>query len=182
MENSLKNWESKGFVLDGNNLVKKENSIQNKKVHEVDSSAFDRVLKGKKIVKTFNITPFPAPRMTKSDKWKTDPNHPDPNKRQRVPVFKYFQFKNKLKELLGNENIGLTDELKLIFVLPMANSWSKNKKKLMNKTPHKQKPDFDNLAKAFCDSFGIDDSHVWNARISKFWGYKGAIIIYDNIN
>ena len=69
----------------------------------------------------------------------------------------------------------------ILILVPITQS-SKNKKKLMNKTPHKQKPDFDNLAKAFCDSFGIDDSHVWNARISKFWGYKGAIIIYDNIN
>jgi Holliday junction resolvase RusA-like endonuclease len=119
--------------------------------------------------------------MTKSDKWKTDPNHPDPNKRQRLPVFKYFKYKNELQKLLGDEKMGLTDELKLIFVMPMANSWSKKKKNMFNKTPHKQKPDWDNLAKAFCDSFGIDDSHVWNARISKFWGYQGAIIMYDNV-
>lgn len=147
----------------------------------LDYSAYERVLQGKKILKVFNIIPFPAPRMTKSDKWKTDPNHPDPNKRQRLPVFKYFKYKNQLQKLLGDEKIGLTDELKLIFVMPMANSWSKKKKMMFNKTPHKQKPDWDNLAKAFCDSFGIDDSHVWNARISKFWGYQGAIIMYDNI-
>jgi Holliday junction resolvase RusA-like endonuclease len=179
MNNSLKDWESKGFILDGGKLTK-EQTPSEKQTEDVnlDYSAYDRIIKGKEIVKIFDIVPFPAPRMTKSDKWKTDPNHPDPLKRQRVPVFKYFQFKNKLQNLLGNENIGLTDEISLVFVLPMADSWSKKKKILMNKTPHKQKPDWDNLAKAFCDSFGIDDSHVWNARITKFWGYRGAIIIY----
>lgn len=179
MDKSLDVWKSKGYVLDGDKLVKEQIPSKKQTVSiEVDSTAYDRVLQGKEIVKVFDIVPFPAPRMTKSDKWKTDPNHPDPLKRQRVPVAKYFAFKNKIQSLLGNENIGLTDEINLIFVLPMADSWSKRKKVLMNKTPHKQKPDWDNLAKAFCDSFGIDDSHVWNAKISKFWGYRGAIIIY----
>ena len=179
MDKSLDVWKSKGYVLDGDKLMKEQiPSIKQTESVEVDSTAYDRVLIGKEIIKVFDIVPFPAPRMTKSDKWKTNPNHPDPLKRQRVPVAKYFAFKNKIQSLLGNEKIGLSDEINLIFVLPMADSWSKRKKELMNKTPHKQKPDWDNLAKAFCDSFGIDDSHVWNARISKFWGYRGAIIIY----
>lgn len=179
MDKSLDIWKSKGYVLEGNKLVKEPiPSFKQTEKIEVDYSAYDRILKDKEILKVFDIVPFPAPRMTKSDKWKTDPNHPDPLKRQRVPVFKYFAYKNKLQSLLGNENIGLTDEISLVFVIPMADSWSNKKKVLMNKTPHKQKPDWDNLAKAFCDSFGIDDSHVWNAKISKFWGYRGAVIIY----
>ena len=179
MDKSLDAWKSKGYVLDGDKLMKEQiPSINQTESVKVDSTAYDRVLTGKEIIKVFDIVPFPAPRMTKSDKWKTNPNHPDPLKRQRVPVTKYFAFKNKIQSLLGNEKIGLSDEINLIFVLPMADSWSKRKKILMNKTPHKHKPDWDNLAKAFCDSFGIDDSHVWNARISKFWGYRGAIIIY----
>lgn len=179
MSESLDIWKSKGYALEGGKLIKEPTpSLPKTENIDIDYSAYDRILKDKKILKVFDIVPFPAPRMTNSDKWKTDPNHPDPKKRQRIPVFKYFAFKNELKSLLGNENIGLTDEINLIFVLPMANSWSLKKKKIMNKTPHKQKPDWDNLAKAFCDSFGIDDSHVWNARVTKFWGYQGAIIIY----
>ena len=101
MNNSLDNWKSKGYVLDGDKLVKEQiPSLKQTESVDVDSTAYDRVLKGKEIIKVFDIVPFPAPRMTKSDKWKTNPNHPDPLKRQRVPVTKYFAFKNKIQSLL----------------------------------------------------------------------------------
>ena len=181
MSDSLLHWSRKGFNLVGDTLKRTVTSPSFMQKKELDENIdyVDKILNGRKIVKVLDIVPCPAPRMTKSDKWKLDPFHLDPRKRQRKEVTKYFEFKNKLMTLLNNdEKSYLTDEIFLIFVLPMPKTWSEKKKKLMNKKPHKQKPDFDNLTKAFCDSFGIDDSHVWNAQITKFWGYSGSIIIY----
>jgi len=56
----------------------------------------------------FVIDPIPAPRMSQSDKWKTDPNHPDPKKRQRKPVENYFRFKNRLVSLCKVSGYKLT--------------------------------------------------------------------------
>ncbi len=39
----------------------------------------------------FDVIPMGAPRMTQSDRWKTNPNHVDPRKRQRTSVTSYFQ-------------------------------------------------------------------------------------------
>lgn len=180
MSNSLLDWSRKGFELVGDTLkhkVTKPALLEKKDDGNMDYVG--KILNGRKILKVLNITPCPAPRMTKSDKWKINPSHPDIRQRQRKEVTRYFEFKNQLMSLLNNDDKSfLTDEIFLIFVLPMPATWSMKKKKLMNKTPHKQKPDWDNLAKAFCDSFGIDDSHIWNAQISKFWGFSGSIIIY----
>lgn len=44
-------------------------------------------------------------------------------------------------------------------------------------TPHMQKPDKDNLEKALLDCVFEEDSHVWDGRVSKLWGWTGAIII-----
>lgn len=65
----------------------------------------------------------------------------------------------------------------------MPNSWSKKKKQKHFQQPHKQTPDRDNLDKGFLDAMffknidGIDDSGVWDGRITKIWGYKSEIII-----
>jgi Holliday junction resolvase RusA-like endonuclease len=41
---------------------------------------------------------------------------------------------------------------------------------------HAQKPDVDNLLKAFTDALWPDeDSHVWDVRATKVWGSRGAI-------
>jgi Holliday junction resolvase RusA-like endonuclease len=44
--------------------------------------------------------------------------------------------------------------------------------------PHQQKPDKDNLEKAFMDSFSIDDSFVYDGRTCKFWSDKPMIVIF----
>ena len=126
-----------------------------------------------------DIEPCPAPRMTRSDKWKLDPNHPDPKKRQRVCVAKYFVFKDKLQWLCKKEKYTLQPEVTIKFELPMPEKWSEKKKKLMEGNPHKSRPDIDNLFKAFADSFGNDDGFVWCIKAWKTWARKGSIIIYE---
>ena len=70
----------------------------------------------------FDVIPMGAPRMTQSDKWKTNPNHIDPMKRQRRSVMNYYAFKNILlyqaKEMqfeLGKTSIPFV-KLKLFMV------------------------------------------------------------------
>ena len=50
MDNSLDNWKSKGYVLDGDKLVKEPiPSLKQTEKIEVDYSAYDRILKDKEI-------------------------------------------------------------------------------------------------------------------------------------
>jgi len=115
----------------------------------------------------YAITPVPKPRMTKSDRWK-----------KRPAVIKYWYFKDSCKEL----NIKLPEEnFHVHFILPMPKSWSKKKRNKMNKQPHKQRPDKDNLEKALLDAIFDEDSMISDSRVSKWWGEQGAIII-EKIN
>ena len=126
----------------------------------------------------FDVIPMGAPRMTQSDKWKTNPNHPDPNKRQRARVTQYFQFKNSL--IWQGKQMGFVFPpfVDCVFIVPMPASWSEKKKSQMNGMPCKTKPDTDNMVKGIKDTFMQDDSHVWYEIAQKYWGYKGSIIIF----
>ena len=117
--------------------------------------------------------------MTQSDRWRTNPEHPDINKRQRPVVTKYFAYKNLLTlqaKQLGYEVKPVVD---VLFIMPMPNSWSGKKKDRMNGLPCKVKPDTDNLLKALKDTFCKNDSHIWRETAEKRWGHKGSIIIFD---
>lgn len=126
----------------------------------------------------FDIIPLSAPRMTKSDTWKTNPNHPDIMKRQREVVTKYFAYKNLLI-LQGNMmKFEIQPVLDILFLIPMPNSWSSKMKEKMNGLPMKVKPDTDNLIKAIKDTFCKNDSHIWRETSEKRWAYTGSIIIF----
>lgn len=133
----------------------------------------------------FDIVPCSAPRMTQSDRWKLDPLHKDPNKRQREAVAKYFKFKDELRAIAKELNYQLKEQLEIVFIIPMSDSWSEKKKEKFNRMPNKNKPDADNLIKSFKDSlkgtssFIKDDCEVWNESAKKIWGYTGAIIVYE---
>ena len=116
-------------------------------------------------MKKYPITPVAKPRMTRRDKWLNPP---------RPAVAKYWLF----KELVGMYQVRLPlRDAHIIFVLPMAKSWSKKKQAAMCDTPHEQIPDWDNLGKALSDAIYNDDSKISDIRISKKWGYEGEIII-----
>jgi len=112
----------------------------------------------------FGITPVAKPRMVRSDSWK-----------QRPCVVKYWQFKQELNYMAQDKGYKLGDTLDIVFRIPMPKSWSKKKKKEMFGKPHKQKPDWDNLAKAFMDCLLDDDSAVYKAKVAKYWADVGRI-------
>ena len=120
-----------------------------------------------------------APRMTQSDKWKTNPMHKDPRKRQREVVTRYFKLKNDLVRICNELKFEMGNHLEVVFLIPMPDSWSEKKKLKMNRKPHKSKPDLDNLIKGLKDALKKDDSDVWIYKEpQKRWAYKGSIIIY----
>jgi Holliday junction resolvase RusA-like endonuclease len=127
----------------------------------------------------FDIVPVSAPRMTQSDRWKTNPEHPDINKRQRPAVTRYFAYKKLLLIQAKQMNYEIKAVIDLLFIIPMPNSWSKKKKERMNGLPCKVKPDTDNLTKAVKDTFCKNDSHIWKETAEKRWGYKGSLIIFE---
>ena len=114
----------------------------------------------------FDIDPCPAPRMTKSDRWK-----------KRPVVMKYFAFRDEFILQANVKGYTLQPEIEIFFIIAMPESWSEKKKKAMDGQPHQTKPDWDNLSKGICDSFGKDDGFVWKADIEKRWGRKGKILI-----
>lgn len=109
------------------------------------------------------IVPVPAPRQVRSDKWK-----------QRVCVMRYRAFKDQIRD---NPDVYLVSGSKVIFYLPMPQSWSKKKRAANFEQPHTQKPDIDNLLKALMDALFDDDSHIWNISAEKRWANDGCIVI-----
>ncbi len=129
------------------------------------------------------VEPMGAVRMTKSDTWKLDINHPDPKMRQRVAVNKYF----KRKRLLQAEadRVGLVvpeGNFRIIFYAQMPDGWSKKKKEEMVGNPHQQRPDVDNYFKFFLDSLLEEDKKVYDCRVTKLWAYEGKITVLTNID
>lgn len=57
----------------------------------------------------------------------------------------------------------------LIFYIPVSKSWKKYKKEAMHLKLHQNKPDWDNLAKAFFDSLLIEDMYIADVRVTKRW-------------
>ncbi len=147
-----------------NSLKKNEKVVVKQVVNKND----DFVVSGEFPV-TLMVTPIGKPRMTQRDKWLNPP---------RKPVKLYWEFKDALaKEAMLKGFKIPSSSFHVTFVLPMPMSWSQSKKAQMNNTPHQQKPDNDNMMKAFKDCLCEDDSYVWDYRITKIWGEYGKIII-----
>jgi Holliday junction resolvase RusA-like endonuclease len=111
-----------------------------------------------------DIIPVPKPRMTRSDAWK-----------KRDCVQKYWEFKDRLRELYGDRE--LPETIRLIFIIPMPSSWSEKKKALYDGTPQQTKPDIDNLTKSVFDCLAAQDSYIWRVDAAKYWGREGSISI-----
>lgn len=127
----------------------------------------------------FDIVPMGAVRMSQSDRWKTNPNHLDPNKRQRPEVTRYFKFKDLVRQQAKIMGYNQGSTLDIIFCVPMPTSWSKKKRDAMNKMPVKTRPDIDNYVKAFLDALLIEDGHIWMLKCEKRYAYGGSIIVYQ---
>ena len=118
----------------------------------------------------FDVIPIGKPRMTRSDAW-----------RQRKCVMAYWAYKDKIQEVVKETGYKLTDTLMIEFIIPMPKSWSKKKCALHDGTYHTQKPDIDNLAKAFMDSVSSSDETVHTLLANKSWGVVGKIRVYQGI-
>jgi Holliday junction resolvase RusA-like endonuclease len=57
----------------------------------------------------------------------------------------------------------------LVFYIPVSKSWKKYKKEAMHLKLHQNKPDWDNLAKAFFDSLLLEDMYIADVRVTKKW-------------
>lgn len=105
------------------------------------------------------VTPMGKPRMTRRDVWA-----------KRPVVVAYRAYGDELRlRLPGYE---LPPSLDIIFHLPMPPSWSAKKRQEMAGKPHQQKPDIDNLLKAFMDHLAEGDAHVYDVRARKHWSIR----------
>ena len=128
----------------------------------------------------FDVVPMGAVRMTQSDKWKVNPNHSDPLKRQREVVTRYFEFKSKIKAQAEQMQFKLGGVLEIAFLVPMPHTWSEKKKIKHNKQPVKTRPDIDNYVKSFMDALEVEDGFVWKIIAEKRYAFKGSILVYEN--
>jgi len=127
----------------------------------------------------FDIIPMGAVRMSQSDRWKTNPEHKDINKRQRSEVTRYFKFKNELQRQAKHLNYTIYNTLDIVFCVPMPSSWSQKKKTQLIGHPVRTAPDLDNYIKAFMDALLINDGHIWKITAEKRYAYLGSIIVYQ---
>lgn len=117
-------------------------------------------------MRELSIIPVSKPRMTQRDRWA-----------KRPVVVKYHAYCDELRTLLWDYTV--PSELGIVFNLPMPKTWSIKKKLTMNGTHHQQKPDIDNLVKAFLDALCEDDSHVYKVHAEKRWSSSPSIGVYS---
>lgn len=109
--------------------------------------------------------PVPAPRMTRSDKWRTP---------RRPCVQRYFDYRDTLQRAIGDLPI-VPDELHCVFHVAMPESWSKKKRAEMSGKPHRTRPDRDNMDKAISDALFLEDGGVWKGSQEKRWSEQGRV-------
>lgn len=119
---------------------------------------------------TLPLDPVPAPRQVRSDAWNPRPG-----------VVRYRAFRDAVAMLTAGKLESVPEHgLRLTFAVPMPPSWSGAKRDRMRGTPHRQRPDVDNLAKALLDSLWPDgDAEVWHLTAIKRWADKGSITIEE---
>lgn len=110
----------------------------------------------------YPITPVPAPRMTRRDRWA-----------KRPCVLRYWAFRDEVRL----RKVVLPDRCRVVFVLPMPKSWSKLQKFIADGMPHRLTPDIDNLCKALLDAVFASDAHIHTLHAEKLWGERGEIRI-----
>lgn len=117
------------------------------------------------------IDPCPAPRMTRSDKWRGLRG----SKLARRPIVqRYFTYRDTIQKAVGDMPT-VPCEIVFRFVFRMPDSWSSKKCGEMLGKPHRQRPDVDNLVKAVLDSLFAEDGSVAKITASKVWGNYGSV-------
>ena len=65
----------------------------------------------------------------------------------------------------------------VVFCMPIPPSWPKRRREAMDRRPHVQVPDVDNLLKALLDACYRDDAHIWQIAAAKVWSSTPGIVI-----
>ncbi len=110
---------------------------------------------------TYFGAPIGKPTMTYVDQWK-----------KRPCVLRYRAFADSIRESAGTLPPEPDGVIVSAFV-PMPKSWSKAQKTLMDGKPCRQKPDYDNIAKAVGDTLFEQDKGLWFGAVVKFWCQQG---------
>jgi len=119
------------------------------------------------------IKPFSAPRQTRKDSW-------DP----RPVVLDYRSWKDALRlhinKLGGPEAVERDGVIGVRFRIGMTEGWSKKKKALHDGKQHQNKPDLDNLIKAYKDALFKEDSHIhrYDPYPEKTWTTEPCIEVW----
>jgi Holliday junction resolvase RusA-like endonuclease len=92
-----------------------------------------------------------------------------------VERYRAFCAELRIKAALAGYEPG--EVIDILFLMPMPVSWSQRKRRRMDGTPHHQKPDTDNLRKAFADALLCEGCSVWDMRGRKRWVVERAIEI-----
>ena len=119
-------------------------------------------------MKKLKISPVPKPRMTRADTWK-----------KRPCVVRYWDYKDKFRLLLKENNITINDKICVDFHIAMPKSWSKKKKDKMDGAFHQKRPDVDNLLKGVMDAIFEEDCHIHTTYAKKFWAKEPSVVIFN---
>lgn len=108
--------------------------------------------------RTFTVPGLPVgkPRQTQRDKWKARP-----------AVVRYREYCDRIRAASGE--CSPPDQIEVTAYLPVKQSWSKRRQLMFNGTPHRLRPDADNILKGICDALFTDDSGIWKKTVTKFW-------------
>lgn len=114
--------------------------------------------------------PVAKPRQTRSDKWK-----------ERPCVVRYREWADKARSHAGVIPPA-AQHADIVAYLPLPESWSQKKRAEMAGTPHRVKPDIDNIVKSCLDALLTRDQGIHEIRARKRWedssGPRVEITIY----
>ena len=111
----------------------------------------------------FDVEPMGKPRQTQRDRWK-----------KRPAVLRYHAYRDAVRARSAPSGWEPKPGDHIIFRVKMPKSWSKKKRLSMIFQPHEQKPDLDNMIKAFLDCWE-EDKHIWAISAEKRWGVMPSI-------
>ena len=106
--------------------------------------------------------PVAKPRQSRSDKWK-----------ERPCVVRYREWADRARAAAGTVP-SEAQHADIVIYLPLPQSLSAKKRSAMAGTPHRVKPDIDNLIKAALDALLKRDQGIHEIRAKKFWEDKNG--------
>lgn len=97
----------------------------------------------------------------------------DPSKKDKQNIIPFIR--QKLGSFLTSEPISVA----LSFYMPIPKSYPKKKKELLSleKTPHTNKPDIDNMMKLYFDCFDFDDKIIYKTKAEKIYSPRPRVEI-----